>query len=214
MYQQQRPVKIFTYFFFYFHSPKLFHDRLSLPLEMLLKGEVTYIVSGRALRQDFTLELTSPEATGKVRIGGKLTELFLNGASSNTSEFVAKYSVSGIVVIRLSLSFCSSQSFLIRFVNNSNLLIRDLERLLHTKVLITLWFWLKILVAFIVKPWLTFNRGLVNRLSNSRALMFCIRLRALCLVTCVLVCYRDYQGESYMMPILFSFATVLANTNE
>lgn len=58
-----------------FHSPKLFHDRLSRPLEMFLKGEAKYIVSGRALRQDFTLELNAPKATGKVRIGGKMNEV-------------------------------------------------------------------------------------------------------------------------------------------
>lgn len=72
MYLQQRPVKIF---FCSFYSPKLFHDRLSRPLEMLLKGEAKYIVGGRALRQDFTLELTAPEAIGKVRIGGKMFKL-------------------------------------------------------------------------------------------------------------------------------------------
>ena len=69
---------------------------------MLLKGEAKYSVGGRALRQDFIMELTSPEATGKVRIGGK-RNVFLHGVSSNTNEFVAKYSVSDIVVICLSL---------------------------------------------------------------------------------------------------------------
>lgn len=78
-----RWVQLFCYsipvFFFLliilFHSPKLFHDRLSRPLEMLLKGEAKYIVSGRALRQDFTLELNAQKATGKVRIGGKMNEV-------------------------------------------------------------------------------------------------------------------------------------------
>lgn len=69
---------LFRFFFLLiilFHSPKLFHDRLSRPLEMLLKGEAKYIVSGRALRQDFTLELNAQKATGKVRIGGKMNEV-------------------------------------------------------------------------------------------------------------------------------------------
>lgn len=66
---------------------------------MLLKGEAKYIVGGRALRQDFTLELNAPKATGKVRIGGKMNEVI-----SKWGEFITKYSVSCIFVICLSRS--------------------------------------------------------------------------------------------------------------
>ena len=61
--------------FYAFYLEKLFVDRLSRPLEMLFKGEVLYTVTGRALRRDFTLELSSSDIIGKAGIGGKLFRL-------------------------------------------------------------------------------------------------------------------------------------------
>ena len=55
----------------FFHFEKLFVDRLSRPLEMLFEGEALYTITGKALRKDFTLELSSSEIIGKAEIGGK-----------------------------------------------------------------------------------------------------------------------------------------------
>ena len=51
---------------------KLFVDRLTRPMEALFKGKASYTIGGRARRQDFTLELSSAETIGKIRLGGKL----------------------------------------------------------------------------------------------------------------------------------------------
>jgi len=41
-------------------------------MEAFFKGKVLYTIGGRALRQDFTLELSPAETIGKIRLGGKL----------------------------------------------------------------------------------------------------------------------------------------------
>jgi len=41
-------------------------------MEALFKGKASYTIGGRARRQDFTLELSSAETIGKIRLGGKL----------------------------------------------------------------------------------------------------------------------------------------------
>lgn len=69
---------------------------------MLLKGEAKYIVGGRALRQDFTLELNAPEATGKVRIGGKMNEVI----SKLKMGRILCQVFGELYTCHLSLSFC------------------------------------------------------------------------------------------------------------
>ena len=149
---------------------------------MLLKGDAKYIVGGRALRQDFTLELKASEATGKVRIGGEMNELI-----STWSLF--KYKRIRCQVFGDWYSCCLSLSF--RFVDN-HLLIRNLERLLHTKIIIhdqqsplgsDLQFSLQSLLTSANFQW----RSRVNGLSNTRALIFCIGLCALYPITCMLL---------------------------
>ena len=53
-------------------------DRLSRPLDMVIKGYASVGINGRALGQDFNLEITSMHMIGKSRLVGKTYCLYSN----------------------------------------------------------------------------------------------------------------------------------------
>lgn len=53
-------------------------DRLSRPLDIVIKGNASVGIKGRALGQDFNLEITSMHMIGKARLGGKTYCLYSN----------------------------------------------------------------------------------------------------------------------------------------
>ena len=50
---------------------QLFVDRLSGPLDMVIKGNASVGIKGRTLGQVFNLEIISMDMIGKARLGGK-----------------------------------------------------------------------------------------------------------------------------------------------
>ena len=53
------------------YSQQLFTDRMSQRTEMQFKGKASLNITGRALKKDFSLEISS-KINGKATLGGRL----------------------------------------------------------------------------------------------------------------------------------------------